>query len=383
MKYIRGYLVAAACLAITWLVTQFAASHTVLVDMFYPYVSRMLQTTLAEWSSALPFCLWQLLAITGVMILLATVVAMIVLKWNFFQWLGWVLSAAAMLWMLHTGIYGLNSYAGDLSDDIRLTMSDYTVTELALATEYYRDMANSLAVQLARDSAGDPVYPDFDTLAQECGEGFETLKYDYQYAVFAGSTLPVKQLGWTELYESMGITGVTMPLTGEAAVDPNIPAVSLPFTMCHEMAHRMCIAYERDANFAGFLACSVHSDPYIQYSGYFMAFRYCYNALASVSTSTARAAAQEIYAGVCDELLHDLTAYRSYWSAAIDESANEVATTVNNAYIQASGDESGVSSYDEVYDMLVCWYIQEIYAPAHTEEEAKFDPLDKTQVDVG
>ena len=34
----------------------------------------------------------------------------------------------------------------------------------------------------------------------------------------------------------------------------------VPFTMAHEMAHRMCIANERDANFAAYLACMVHSE---------------------------------------------------------------------------------------------------------------------------
>ena len=46
------------------------------------------------------------------------------------------------------------------------------------------------------------------------------------------------------------------------------------------------------------------------------------------------------------------------------------------------GDESGTKSYDEVYDLLVSWYIQEIYLPAHKEEEQSFDPLDKNQVDL-
>ena len=91
-------------------------------------------------------------------------------------------------------------------------------------------------------------FADFDALAGKAGEGFQTLTYDYFYPIFAGSTLPVKKLGWADMYSSMGITGVTFGLTGEACVNPQIPGVSLPFTMCHEMAHRMCIAPERDAN---------------------------------------------------------------------------------------------------------------------------------------
>ena len=78
--------------------------------------------------------------------------------------------------------------------------------------------------------------------------------------IFAGSREPVKELGWADMYSSMGITGVTFGITGEACVNPQIPDITLPFTMCHEMAHRMSIASERDANFAGFLACSFNSN---------------------------------------------------------------------------------------------------------------------------
>ena len=70
------------------------------------------------------------------------------------------------------------------------------------------------------------------------------------FSIFGGDYTPVKKLGWADMYSSMGITGFTCFVTGEAAVNPQIPATSLPFTMAHEMAHRLCIAREDDANFA-------------------------------------------------------------------------------------------------------------------------------------
>ena len=55
---------------------------------------------------------------------------------------------------------------------------------------------------------------------------------------------------------------------------------------------------------------------------------------------------------------------------------------MNNAYIQASGDESGTRSYGEVTDLLLSWYWQEIYLPTHVEEEEEdsFDPFDKDYI---
>ena len=382
MKYWRGYIAAGLMAALTWGLMTFAQAHGSLIDMVYPYMTRLIQTSLAGWSGGIEVCLWQLLAVLLLVVLLASIVVMIVLRWNFVQWLGWVLAGASALFMLHTGVYGLNSHAGPLSEDIRLNVTEYTVTELAEATTYFRDIAGYLSHQVPRSGDDTPDYPEFQELAEMAGEGFEKLTYEQYLPVFAGSTVPVKELGWADLYTSMGITGVTMGLTGEAAVNPQTPVVAQPFVMCHEMAHRMCINLERDANLAGFLACDANSSPIFRYSGYFMAFRYCYNALASIGTTSANAAASEIRAGIDPVMQADLDAYNEFFFTNQNQFATNLATSANDSSIKVSGDESGVKSYEEVHDLLVSWYIQEIYLPAHKDEEIVFDPTDKTQVDL-
>lgn len=379
MKYWRGYLTAAIFALFTYAMMKFAESHTVIIDMVYPYVTRMLQTTLAEWSSGVSFCLWQLGAVILGVGVLATLVLMIILRWNPIQWFGWILAVASALFFLHTGLYGLNNYVGSLAEDIRLDVTAYTLQELQDATIYYRDQANALSSQISRDASGNPVFSDFETLASQADDGFQTLTYEQMYSIFAGSTLPVKKLGWANMYTSMGITGFTMPLTGESAVNPQIPAISLPFTMCHEMAHRMCIANERDANFAAFLACRFNSSLEFQYSAYFMAYRYCYNALYSSGGS---AMAQTVSSGVSTQLQHDLTEYNSFFAANQDQKATKTANQVNDTYLKVSGDAQGIASYGDVCNLLVSWYIQEIVLPAQVVEEPQFDPYDKTQVDV-
>ena len=390
MKYWRGYIAAALFAALTWALMSFSKAHSVLVDMVYPYVTRLIQTSLSGWVSGADFCLWQLIVVLLGVVLLATVVLMVIFRWNFVQWLGWVLAGASFLFMLHTGIYGLNQYAGDLADDVRLNaLIDeetgnrlYLDSELVETTQYLRDIANELATQVPRKSDGTPDYPTFKELAEMAGEGFDNLVYEKTYSVFAGATDPVKELGWADMYTSMGITGVHMPLTGEAAVNPQTPAVAIPFTMCHEMSHRMCIAIERDANFGAFLACDAHPDPIFRYSGYFMALRYCYNALVARNTSATDAAAAEIYNGMNDQLKQDLAYYREFFAENQDAGASELANSANDAYLKTSGSESGTASYGEMADLMVSWYVQEIYLPAHKEEDVAFDPENKDQIDL-
>ena len=382
MKYWRGYLTAAIFGIITWVLMAFGSRFTTLVDMVYPYVIRTAQTMLAEWSSGVDFLLWQLGAIVLLVLALASLVLMIILKWNPIQWFGWVLAACTFVYMIHTAVFGLNYYAGPLPDDIRMEIATYNADELEEAAIYYRDHANALADQVKRDADGNVEFSDFKTLANQAGDGFRVLTYQYSYSVFAGSTLPVKELGWADMYTSMGITGLTMGITGEAAVNPQIPDVCLPFTMCHEMAHRMCIAQERDANFAGFLAASVNPSIEFQYSAYFMAYRYCYNALASANSTNAAAAAARVASGAHSLLKRDLNYYNTFFSDNRNETATKVAATANNTYITASGDPAGTVSYDRVVDLLVNWHIEQVVLPSLKEEEKPFDPLDESQVDL-
>ena len=382
MKYLRGYLFAGIFGAITWVLMAYGQRFSTLVDMVYPYVIRNFQGILAQWSGSVDFLLWQVLAVALGVVALATLVIVVVLRKNVISWAGWMLAIVSFVYMIHTAMFGLNYYAGSLSDDLRMDVSRYAVSELAEATEYYRDKANELAAQVNRDQSGVASFASFGELAKKAGDGFETLTREYYYPVFAGSTEPVKELGWADMYTSMGITGFTCGITGEAAVNPQIPDVSLPFTMCHEMAHRMCIAPERDANFAAFLAASVNDSVEFRYSAYFMAFRYCYNVLATANSTEAAAAAGRISSGIGEQMRKDIQYYDSFFSSKQDTKATKVADTVNDTYLKASGDSAGIRSYGQVCDLLVNWHIKQVVLPELTINIDPFDPYDESKVDL-
>ncbi len=354
MKYWRGYLVAAIIAACTFALEKFAQAHTALVDMFYPYVTRMMQTFLAQWSAGADFCVWQVLLAGLAVLVLLSAVLMIIFKWNPIQWFGWVLAGVSVVFLLNTGMYGLNQYAGSIAEDIRLQQADYNVSDLQKAAEYFRDEANAMADSLTRDEKGDPVMPDFETLAKQAGEGFQTLTHKEFFSVFAGSVEPVKKLGWSGWHKHEA--GKTVGLTGEAAVNPDAPGVYLPFAMCQQMARRMCITVEGNDLFAAFMACRANSAPEFQYAGYMMAYQYCLDALQAIENSTGKGSAAAVAAGASANLTHDLKTCRDFL---------------------------GKSHYNsKVTDLLVSWHIQELVLPLVQEEEVKFDPLDENQVDL-
>lgn len=389
MKYWWGYLCAAIFAAISWALTEFAKAHSVLVDMIYPYVTRLIISALADLSSGIGGILWQMLVAVFIVATIVTGVLMILRKRNPIRWFGWVLAVISFVALLNNALYGLNAYTSPLADDLRLEIADYNVTHMNDAVIFLRDKANELAKQVKRANDGTPKFGSFEKMGKQAADGFENLTYEQTYPIFAGSTVPVKKL---TLGAAKGDTGITVALTGESAVNPRVPTAAMPFAMCKEMAHRMTIYTDTDARFAAFLACINNSDQNFQYSGYLMAYHYCYEALASVPTSTAQAAAAQTDKEVNDLLRQDLEAVYEFFgkpepevNVRTEEKKEETEkdeTTDETTEETTPAVDMSFSKYFDVSDLLVSWHIQNFVLPLHQEEDQGFDPFDTTQVDL-
>ena len=375
MKYWRGYLAAAILGVLTWVLTQMGQRYSTLVDMIYPYVTRSIQSFLTAWTGGVDFLVWQAVILLLAVLLVATLVLVFIFRVKVIRWLGWALAVVMAVVLLHTGIYGLNRYAGPIEDDLRLNMVDYTQSELEAATIFYRDMANDLSGRINRDEKGKPAFAEFESLAALTGDGYLNLTRNRSFSIYGGDYTPVKKLGWAGIYSAQGKTGVTVPLTGESAVNPRIPDQGIPFAMAHEMAHRLCIARDDEANFSAFLACSVNEDLQYQYSGYFMAYRFCIEALQNVDAG----AAERIAAGCTEELTADVAGYDRYFDENRDNKlTTRLVSSVSDTYNDATTNDK--VRYSSVCDYLVNWHISEHTDPQ--EVEVKFDPFDETQVDL-
>ena len=354
MKYWRGYLVAGIFVAISMALLAFAKAHSALVDMIYPYVSKTLLSSFADWSSGVSFCLWSVIVLALVVVLLVSVILMFILRWNAIQWLGWVMAFAMLLSLCTTVLFDLNQYTGPLAEDIGLEITEYTVTELNEAATYFRDKAEELSGSVERDKKGNPQFGEFKDMASAAGAGFEYLTYEAALSVFSGSTAPVKSK------QLSGALSKTFPLTGESVVDPSSPDLLLPYIMCMEMARRMSIYHEGDSQYAAYLACVSNPDTNFQYSGYCMAFYLCYTALKQNPTDEATACLNSLESGLSQQLKNDLGLCQDVFG---------------NVTIRSESTTDGA-------DLLVCWYIQTYITPLVVEEEKPFDPLDSSQVDI-
>lgn len=373
MKNLRGIIVAAVFGALTVLLQQLAQRYSLLLDMAYPFASKTVQEVLSEWSGGVDFCVWQVILAVFLIAVVVSIGLMILFRWNFFRWLGWVLAPVSIAYFLFTCVWGLNYYNRPIQESMKLETGDYTVADLRDATEFYRQQADRLAGQMDRDENGDLILADLDTLNQSLETAFDNLVWDY--SIFSGSRGPVKALGWDSLFSRFGTAGVTVGLTGEAAVNMDEYAATIPFNMCHEVAHLLAIAVEDEANFAGYLACEYSDDPVFQYSGYMMAYLYCSNEL----YKTDREAWQEIRSQAAPELLHDLNANNQVYEEN-QGAVRDTAQTVYDSYLQSNGQETGVESYNMVTGLLVAWHQEKYVIREDETEPTVFDPYNYDEV---
>lgn len=150
-----------------------------------------------------------------------------------------------------------------------------------------------------------------------------------------------------------GMYGFYIPFTGEANINTEIPECMLPFSACHEMAHQRGIAREGEANFVGYLSCSMNPRTDFQYSGTLLALTYVLNAIKERDEVRFEGLRDSLVAGVTRDL-QDIREFgerhRGPWS--------RVSTRVNDFYLKANSQSAGVHSYNGIVDLLVATHRQ-------------------------
>ena len=256
---------------------------------------------------------------------------------------GWAVTAASLVFLFYA-FWGLNYYTKPLADTMGLQTQARSSQELYELCTYLADNANELAVQVDRDADG--LIPDvnFNQAAKQVARDFSE--------VTGKNEARAKYILASKPFSQTQITGVFIYLTGESNVNKNTTAMSLPFTMAHEMSHRYGIAPEDEANFFAFYVTQGSDDPLVRYSGYMMALMYCQNKLYSSNKDLY----WELRGTYGDSVDADFDQYASHW-AQYEGKVAEKATAVNNTYLQVQGQEDGVKSYGKMVDLMLAWFV--------------------------
>lgn len=153
----------------------------------------------------------------------------------------------------------------------------------------------------------------------------------------------IKGTLYTMGMQYMGVDGYYNPFTGEGQVNSEIPAFSMPFILCHEMAHQAGIAAEGDANLMAYALCTRTNDPVFRYSGYLDLWLYVNNRLYRYDSGMAHSFARQLNSLTRAHLDTLDSISRRYHGAA-----SRATSEVYDSYLRMQHQEDGIKSYGNV-----------------------------------
>ncbi len=259
-----------------------------------------------------------------------------------------ILFVASILLCSYTIGCGINYHRTAFSVEAGFTIQKSTREELIDLCEYLAEQVNEAAREITIDEAGCLVLTG-DTHATARAA---MTALGQQYEQLDGFYPNPKGIMVSRILSMQKLEGVYSPFTLEANYNKEMPDISIPVAICHELSHLRGYMREDEANFIAYLACLESGDPQFVYSGAILAFIHSANALYRDGATEDYG---RIYTMLCETARQDMAADRAFWKQ-FDGKVAEVANKVNDTYLKVNKQEDGVKSYGRMVDLLLAWH---------------------------
>lgn len=310
----------------------------------------------------IPFSLHELLEVLVIVIAVILFIISVIkafkykIKWYkpLVSFLLTFLAGGSLLYFIFTINWGLNNYRPTFGEIAGLDVRPSSVDELKGLCRSLIDKTNSLRELMDENSDG------ITTTDMSTREIFEAALEGYQnaskiYPELGGNYAAPKAVILSVPMTYLDTWGLYSAFTGEANVNVNIPVYFIPHTACHEMAHQRGFSREDEANYIGYLACMLNSNPLFQYSASLEATISSMNALYSASYEDWKGL-RDLYS---EGVLRDLK-YLNEFNAKYEGIVGEISSSVNDIYLKANNQPNGVESYGRMVDLLLAEYRKEL-----------------------
>lgn len=252
----------------------------------------------------------------------------------------WFLSA--LLLFLYTANCGVNYYAAPFSQYAGLETGLYTKEELKALCGFLVERVNE-TVTAER-------YLEHKKEWRE--EGVTSMGHAAKQFPALGGYYPMpKQMTVSYVLSVQQLCGIYMPFTIEANFNGAMPNYNIPHTICHELSHLKGFMREDEANFIGYLACTLSENQAFQYSGYLTGWVYAGNALAGADME----AYLELRRQLAPQAEADLQQNNEFWNRYEGKVA-EAANQLNDTYLKMNDQTDGVQSYGRMVDLMLAYY---------------------------
>ncbi len=341
--------------AIIYTVARFIPAFA---EFWTKYPAHGIRFLLAKITGWIPFSLAECLLLSLPIFAIAYIIGSFVATnnddsdENFYKWLRPLISFILVIVTIFFSAFGPAYGRNTLAKNLDLEQNPVTAEELYNTALIVAAESKKVIGDVDFDISGSSIMPyDYKTLVSKVNAAFDKYAENVDYISHFKSTPKAIALSKPMTYTH--ISGVYTFMTGESNVNTNYPDFLMPFTMAHEMAHQRGIAREDEANFVAFLVCIGSDDAYLRYSGYANMINYLNSALSKANSDMYK---QFILYSLPIELSKEFVQYSEFFDKYRDSTASEVTGTVNNAFLQSQGQQSGTKSYGLVVDLAVAYY---------------------------
>ena len=259
------------------LIFAFSFSPSLLQKIYTQGFFKYMSAGMRFINSKIPFAIGEWVFLIIIILLIFNILQYLFkFKSNFKQKQFWITTGSKIvlgltkLYVVFQLIWGLNYHQADPSRSFDITLpvayTAFEMNNLSLDLIYElnaeREKLPELVVNnLNKVNIIDASIGEFKQNARK----FPFLQYQYPCLKF--STIPA-------LGDYLGYLAFYQPITGEAIIRGDLPTLTLPFTICHEIAHQLGYASETEANFIAFVIGSESKDPLFRYSMLLQLFSY-------------------------------------------------------------------------------------------------------------
>ena len=162
--------------------------------------------------------------------------------------------------------------------------------------------------------------------------------------------LEVKPMLWSGGMSKVGVTGYMGPFFSEFNVNTEALGVEYPFTYAHELAHRLGIASEAEANLYAYLVCTQTEDTKVRFSGNFSLFGYV---MGNARHLLSEQEYESLYKSIRAEVIELYKKHLNYWREKYSPTIGQLQNRLYNFYLKSNQVSSGTKNYSEVVGLLI------------------------------
>lgn len=318
----------------------------------YPYIARIL----SAFSSVFPFSVGDCFIVVGCAWIIGSLIYALCKRRDAVRILLKTLEFATWVYVWFYLAWGMNYFRFPFYERTGIERIGYSSENFgAFLDEYLEGMNESYT--LSGDSLAkwymEPHYRSewMDSLNVE-----ENIKTQYRDIAPRFGLIPLetelraKPMLWSRGMSNVGVTGYMGPFFAEFNLNRELLCVEYPFTYAHELAHRLGIASEAEANLYAYLVCIRSGNPEIRFSGYFSLFGY-------VMSNARRLLPEDeytlLYSSMPPAVIELYREHLRYWREKYSPEIGTLQNKMYNFYLKSNRVASGTKNYSEVVGLLI------------------------------